>query len=121
MIEKKLQISKLIDFYGKLLSSRQLSIMKAYHEDDLSLSEIAENLNISRQAVLDNIKRAEEFLFDAEIKLQLAKKYEHRYEIYEFIGEHVSNICSINKEILHSDELQKECYEIQKSLDILMK
>ena len=56
---KKLYISALLDFYGEFLSEKQKTITEHYYNEDLSLSEIAENEGITRQGVSDLIKRAE--------------------------------------------------------------
>ena len=63
---KDLSISTLLDFYGPFLSEKQRNLLHHYYNEDLSLSEIAENESITRQGVRDLIKRGE---------LQL-KKYE---------------------------------------------
>lgn len=63
---KDLSISALLDFYGPFLSEKQRNLLHHYYNEDLSLSEIAENEQITRQGVRDLIKRGE---------LQL-KKYE---------------------------------------------
>lgn len=65
----------LFDFYGKLLSDRQYTIIEMYYIHDLSLSEIGEQLNISRQGVHDILKRAEKRLLNYEEKLGLVKKF----------------------------------------------
>ncbi len=57
-IENNLKIIKLIDIYGDLLTTKQLKIMKDYYFENLSLVEIAENLQISRQAVRDSISKS---------------------------------------------------------------
>ena len=49
----------LLDFYGELLTDKQRECFDLHFNEDLSLSEIAEQLSISRQAVWDNIRRAE--------------------------------------------------------------
>lgn len=66
--------SLLYDFYGQLLSKRQQEVMALYHEENLSLSEIAEEFGISRQAVHDTLKKAEQSLGDYEAKLGLVKR-----------------------------------------------
>lgn len=71
---KNLEISNLLDFYGAMLTEKQKSFLEYYYNDDLSLSEIAENENITRQGVRDSIKRAENILVDMEEKLGFAKK-----------------------------------------------
>lgn len=58
MAEKNLLLGSLNDVYGEFLSDKQRRIVSAYYDEDLSLAEIAENENITRQAVLDLIKRA---------------------------------------------------------------
>jgi predicted DNA-binding protein YlxM (UPF0122 family) len=55
--------------------------MSLYYLDDFSLGEIAEEFEVSRQAVYDNIKRTEAMLEDYEVKLMLLSKFEKRSEI----------------------------------------
>lgn len=73
-MEKKVQISMLIEIYGNLLTEKQLNILDDYYNMDLSLSEIAENNQITRQAVRDIIKKGEKKLFEFEEKLLVMKK-----------------------------------------------
>ncbi len=56
---KNLHVSALLDVYGRFLSDKQKSLTEHYYNEDLSLSEIAENEGITRQGVSDNIRRAE--------------------------------------------------------------
>ena len=56
---KNLEFSALLDVYGRFLSEKQRNLTEYYYNDDLSLSEIAENEGITRQGVSDNIRRAE--------------------------------------------------------------
>ena len=58
MFEKDLKIGFLLDFYGEVLSERKRTVLDYYYNDDLSLSEIAEELGISRQAVRELIGKA---------------------------------------------------------------
>jgi RNA polymerase sigma factor (sigma-70 family) len=74
-LDKNVEIDLLMDFYGNLLTDRQREIMTLYYEDNLSLTEIAEMLGITKQGVSDNIKRAEKALYDTEEKLQLLKQH----------------------------------------------
>ena len=62
-MEKNVKISMLCEVYGKLLTEKQLTILEDYYNQDLSLSEIAENNKITRQAVRDIIKKGETKLF----------------------------------------------------------
>lgn len=74
-------IGLLIDFYGELLTQRQRYCMKEHYENDLSLAEIAEDLQISRQAVHDNLQRALWLLEDYEAKLHLVAEYHERMAV----------------------------------------
>ena len=78
MLEKTNQVNLLFDFYAPLLKGKQREYLELYYLDDLSLSEIAEMHEVSRQAVYDHIKRAEKQLFEYEEKLQLAIRHEKR-------------------------------------------
>ena len=73
-MNKKVEISMLCDIYGKLLTEKQFEFINDYYNNDLSLSEIAENNNITRQAVRDIIKKGERKLFEYEEKLLFMKK-----------------------------------------------
>ena len=74
IIEDNIKIAKLIDVYGSLLTTKQMDIMTNYYFDNLTLSEIADNYNISRQAVNDCITQSTKILQNYEDKLQLIKK-----------------------------------------------
>ena len=73
-MEEKVILSMLIQTYGKLLTEKQSQIMDDYYNNDLSLSEIAQNHNITRQAVRDIIKKGEKKLFEYEEKLLFMKR-----------------------------------------------
>jgi len=66
-MEKNVEICLLLDFYGKMLTDRQREIMMLYYEDNLSLTEIAEELGISKQGVSDSIKRSEKVLYETDM------------------------------------------------------
>ncbi|WP_245747576.1 putative DNA-binding protein [Anaerobacillus alkalidiazotrophicus] len=68
----------LYDFYQSLLTTKQRQYMELYFLDDWSLGEIAEEFEVSRQAVYDNIKRTESMLEEYEGKLTLFSKFEER-------------------------------------------
>lgn len=73
---KNLHISALLDVYGEFLSEKQRRITEHYYNDDLSLSEIAENEDITRQGVNDLIKRAEAQLLSFEEKCHYCENFE---------------------------------------------
>ncbi|ADM69692.1 hypothetical protein GMA19_01876 [Paenibacillus polymyxa E681] len=97
-LEKTNRINRLFDFYEPLLTEKQQMFLKYYFHDDFSLGEIASEFQISRQAVYEHIKRAEQVLEMYEEKLGLLSKYERRiqdleelnktlYEVFGKIGE----------------------------------
>ncbi len=69
-----IEIGILLDYYKPLLTEKQKKYLLDYFEEDLSLTEIAEMNNVSRQAVYDNIKRGCKILRDYEEKLNFYKK-----------------------------------------------
>lgn len=72
---KNLEISYLLDFYGEMLTRKQHDFLIYYYDEDLSLSEIAENEGITRQGVRDAVKRAENQLYEMEKSLGFAKHF----------------------------------------------
>lgn len=99
---KNLKISYLLDFYGNLFSSRQRDILEMYFQDDMSLSEIASVMNMTRQGVYDNIKRGEKEILSLESKLNLMDRF---FEISQFLDEVDSVIAP--DEILSKDNYNK--------------
>ena len=73
-MEKNVEVSMLCQVYGKILTKKQISILDNYYNKDLSLSEIAENEGITRQAVRDIIMKGENKLFELEEKLEVMKR-----------------------------------------------
>lgn len=82
-MEKRVRISWLLDFYSKLITDKQRSIMDQHYNQDLSLSEIAQGWNVSRQAVMDSLKRGEAQLNSLEAKLGILKRYEREISALE--------------------------------------
>jgi hypothetical protein len=75
-LEKTNRMNVLFDFYGPLLTEKQQTFLKCYYQDDYSLGEIAEDFDISRQAVYEHLKRAEQILEEYEAKLSLTVRHE---------------------------------------------
>ncbi|MGM0502197.1 MAG: YlxM family DNA-binding protein [Bacillota bacterium] len=76
-IDRVVKIGKLFEFYGSLLTDRQQEFIELYYYHDLSLGEIAEEQDISRQAVYDNLKRSEQALEEYEQQVELVKYYDN--------------------------------------------
>ena len=72
-MDKKVEVSILCQIYGKLLTEKQYNYIDYYYNKDLSLSEIADNYSITRQAARDYIKKGESKLFEYEEKLGIMK------------------------------------------------
>ncbi len=96
------EMSMLLDFYGQLLTDRQYEMLDLHCNNDYSLGEIAQQLNISRQGVYDNIKRSKAILNEMEEKLGLVKKFSRQRKKAEEVLEILKNI---NIEVL--DEKDK--------------
>ena len=91
-MDKKVEISILCQIYGKLLTEKQYELIDDYYNNDLSLSEIAENNNITRQAVRDIIKKGESKLFEYEEKLLIMKKMRDQEKQIQGIIEELNKI-----------------------------
>ena len=70
VLDEFVEIANLLEIYSSLLSEKQKEYLEDHFENDLSLSEIAKNNNVSRQAIYDNIKRGVALLYDYEDKLK---------------------------------------------------
>ena len=90
MLEKILRISLLYDFYGTLLTKKQQQCLELHYFSDLSLAEIGDQIHVSRQAVYDLVKRAEQILEDYELKMGLVARYQQERqtinEIYHILN-----------------------------------
>ena len=85
-MSKNLDVAVLLDFYGAMLTDKQRDAIDLYYNQDLSLSEIAELQNITRQGVRDSIKRGEVFLYDLEDKLHMFETYIDTIKAFQEIG-----------------------------------
>lgn len=89
-LEEFIKVANLLDIYSELLSGKQKDYLIDHFENDLSLSEIAKNNNISRQAVYDNIKRGISILNDYEDKLKFYRKKENLIKSLKDLKENYS-------------------------------
>ncbi|WML49302.1 putative DNA-binding protein [Neobacillus sp. PS3-34] len=108
MLEKTTRINFLYDFYQSLLTPKQQSYMSLYYLDDYSLGEIAEEYDVSRQAVYDNIKRTEAMLEEYEEKLLLFQKFQERSTLLTKMKE------LLNEEIPSKQVLLNAVAELEK-------
>ncbi len=83
MTESRWTQSMLLDFYGELLTDRQRMCCELHYNEDLSLSEIAEQLGVSRQGVWDNIRLAESAMAEIEEKTGLLRRFEENRHALE--------------------------------------
>lgn len=96
MENSRLTRSMLLDFYGELLTEKQRTCFDLHYNEDLSLSEIAEMLGISRQGAWDNIRRAEMAMEDVEKKTGLIGRFEENRRTLEQLREKLEKIGSIS-------------------------
>lgn len=74
-MEQRVELNYLLDFYGPLLTEHRRELMQMYCEEDMSLAEIADQLQITRQGVSDAVNKAKRQLSDYESKLGLVARY----------------------------------------------
>lgn len=95
-ISKTVAYSLLLDAYGTLLTERQRQYLSLFYEEDLSLAEIAEQFDISRQAVHDTIRHGEAQLQEYEAALHLIAKDRERSRAVEELRRLIGNTSHIN-------------------------
>lgn len=93
MVEKLVEVGILFDFYGKLLSEKQYMAIELYYNHDLSLTEIGDELGITKQGVSDILRRAEEKLYQYEKSLGLVEKFYSSHD-------NIKKILDISEEIM---------------------
>lgn len=116
-MEKAIYLSLLLDFYGELLTEKQREYADLYYNENLSLSEIAENDGISRQAVRDTLLRAEAALRETEARTGLAERHT---KLLAQIGEAealLEQMGRLNSTLLNSPALLTLCGQMQAKLD----
>ena len=109
-MEIKVKISILLELYGNLLTQKQFTLLDDYYNNDLSLSEIAENEGITRQAVRDNK------LFEYEEKLKIMEK---TLKNQEKIAEILSEITTIETK-MSDKEIAKVLEDVKNKLTVLV-
>jgi len=85
-MDKNVNMSLLIDFYGEMLSEKQREAMDLYYNEDLSLSEISDITGLTRPGVRDRLVKSEAILKNLEEKLGLLKRFEEMKEEISLIA-----------------------------------
>ena len=116
-MDKTVYLSLLLDFYGELLTEKQREYADLYYNENLSLSEIAENDGISRQAVRDSLIRAEAVLRSTEDKTGLVARHVRLREQISEAEELLARIARRNSSRLSDPELLSLCERMQAKLD----
>ena len=115
-MEKNIKVSMLCQIYGKLLTEKQFQILTDYYNNDLSLSEIAENNQITRQAVRDIIKKGENKLFELEEKLLFMEKTMKQEKLLQEVLNELSKIQEDSSE----KKIEKILNHVRKELSCLV-
>lgn len=116
---KNMEIVWLFDFYGDMLTDKQRQVFELYYEQDLSLSEIAENQQITRQGVRDAIKRCEAQLLEMEDRLHLAARFRSVQDGLEAIRTAAQDIQILNDRTRYSRDIDQRAAQIVKLADEL--
>ena len=112
MKNQTFRMTMLFDFYGELLTDRQKEFYQLYYDEDLSLSEIAENYGISRQGVRDVIVRAEAYMTEIEDKTGLVKRFMQFTPHVDAIEKAADEIQKMNRRLFEDARLEELCASI---------
>lgn len=116
MKDQAFRMTMLYDFYGDMLTERQREFYDLYHNEDLSLAEIAENYGITRQGVRDVIVRAEAILNDFEEKTGIVARFLKVRSALEEIGRLNEEAEHWNQVRLHDPKLSQLTSQIRAQL-----
>lgn len=115
-MSKDLHFSVLLDFYGDMLTEKQKDVMELYYNQDLSLAEISEHEDITRQGIRDNIKRGEAYLTELEEKLHFAEKITKLMRVTERVVELCNDIERTNQGFISSTAIEEDSVAIRTML-----
>ncbi|MBE6952879.1 MAG: DNA-binding protein [Ruminococcaceae bacterium] len=102
----------LFDFYGAMLTPRQQEIFDLYYNDDLSLAEISEQMEISRQAVRDSLVRSRNVLTELDERLDLRARSAQATDTLKKIGLLAAELLELNRREKRSAEYDLRLAEI---------
>ena len=112
-MEKNFENNLLLDFYGNMLTEKQREVMNLYFNLDSSLSEIAGELNTTRQAVYDSVKVSKTMLENYEEKLSCVKKYLSNREV---LLNTIRELEALKKDCENAEKVQNIIDNLQKVL-----
>ena len=117
-MEKLAEVANLLDLSGELLTSKQRAVLDLYYNHDLSLAEIAEARNISRQGVHDLIKRGERSLYKLDKKLNYYTKWSELERGIESILEELEYISRLSDDDFADspDSIRRRLLDIRQKL-----
>ena len=113
------RMALLFDFYGDMLTERQREFYDLYYNEDLSLSEIAENYGISRQGVRDVIVRAEAALTELEDKTGIIRRFHAMQDKLKALQSDLDAIAQRNAQLYQDNEIEALTAKIGKTLEQL--
>ncbi len=113
MEDRFVEMALLYDFYGKILTAKQQEIIELYYMKNFSLGEIGELLKTSRQAVYDNLKRAEKQLNSIEDRLGLVCRYQREEKQWSQTIKRLDNVIMALDREYSNHEMVKELQDIR--------
>ena len=119
MKNQAFRMAVLFDFYGDMLTDRQKEFFDLYYNEDLSLSEIAENYGITRQGVRDVIVRAEGIMQELEDKTGIIRRFQRMQEQFSDIERAADGILAINSEHSYDSDIETLATEIKDAVSLM--
>ncbi|MCR5175765.1 MAG: transcriptional regulator [Anaerovibrio sp.] len=119
MLEQRLYLAELFDIYGPLLTDKQQKCLSLHLFEDFSLSEIGEELAVSRQAVYDILHRSEQIMASYEEKLGLAKRLKEQQHELTGLYDEIAGLSSFDKDRVNDILMKLAPYtsKVQEELD----
>jgi len=103
-MDENIMLTMLYDTYGKLLTKKQQEIFEEYYIYNLSLREIAENKNISYQAVRDSLKKSKDIMNSYEENIHALETKNRLNELSDFVRKNQNNLNSVKNELISKIE-----------------
>ncbi|HZK02244.1 MAG TPA: putative DNA-binding protein [Anaerovoracaceae bacterium] len=120
MLKKTVEVSILYDFYNQLLTDKQRNIVNLYYNQDLSLGEIADEFDVSRQAVYDMLKRTEKLLYQYEEKLNFIRLTDTKNKKISKILDSVISLENELDSVLSSKQFAEHFFYIKSELNEIL-